>query len=519
MHITYLGHAGFCVETSDAILIMDPWLSPGGAFDSAWFQFPRNHQLAPMVLEKLRYSPKQKFLYISHEHHDHFDPEFIATLPHQEITYILPHFERAALRTAIAEHAPKKMVTCPHGGEVSIPGGYVKLYLDDSGLNRDSAILVNIDGQTFLNLNDCKLYDELPAIVQDQGPITVFASQFSGATWHPTCYEYPPQEYERISHHKMMSKFEMVARAIQTAGARFFLPSAGPACFLDPALIHLNFEPVNIFPRSAKFLDFLTRRLADSPTQALYIAPGDVLDVLAGEITTRGTESVAESNFEPYITAYAEQYREFFFGQHVKHTPDEIVQILERLRHAVQTKLDVFTLHERVRVPLYFGFSDSPSSMLRVDFPRRLAEAVSEIREPDYYSIVVPSWQIARVLDGAITWEQFALTFRMRLNRKPDVYQTLIQGFILMEPDDMNWFCAQLLEIEEKQKRVIIEAGGTRYSIDRFCPHQGADLTQGWLDQGRLWTCPRHRWQFALDKGGQCLTSNGSIHAVCLENE
>jgi UDP-MurNAc hydroxylase len=88
-----------------------------------------------------------------------------------------------------------------------------------------------------------------------------------------------------------------------------------------------------------------------------------------------------------------------------------------------------------------------------------------------------------------------------------------------MQAEDMNWFCGGLLEIEQRRERIVVEAGGTRYSMDRYCPHQGADLSQGWLDQGRLWTCPRHRWQFALDKGGQCTASKGSVHAVCLEGE
>jgi UDP-MurNAc hydroxylase len=165
------------------------------------------------------------------------------------------------------------------------------------------------------------------------------------------------------------------------------------------------------------------------------------------------------------------------------------------------------------------GLSDVPGKWLRVEFPSKEVKEVSDISEADYYSLKTPSWQIARVLDGAITWEEFALTFRVQLNRKPDVYQTLIQGFLLLEPEDMNWFCAKLLEIEQQNQRVIIEAGGTRYSIDRNCPHQGGDLSQGWLEEGRLWTCPRHRWQFALDQGGRCVNSAGTINAVCLEND
>jgi hypothetical protein len=68
MQITYLGHAGFCVETSRSIVVMDPWVSPTGAFDSAWFRFPCNHHLAALIQEKLQDTTKNRYLYISHEH-------------------------------------------------------------------------------------------------------------------------------------------------------------------------------------------------------------------------------------------------------------------------------------------------------------------------------------------------------------------------------------------------------------------------------------------------------------------
>ena len=48
--IKYLGHAGFSIETNKELFLIDPWLSPRGAFLSSWFQFPCNHHL----LYKLR---------------------------------------------------------------------------------------------------------------------------------------------------------------------------------------------------------------------------------------------------------------------------------------------------------------------------------------------------------------------------------------------------------------------------------------------------------------------------------
>jgi len=519
MDITYLGHAGFYVEAEQFVLVMDPWLSPEGAFDSAWFQFPCNHYLAPWLCEALRQTKKERFVYVSHEHRDHFDPDFLSKLPLQDITFLVPRFDRPALREELAKFRPKAIVPVDHGQQINVPGGAVRLFLDDGGINLDSAILVKSRGESFLNMNDCKLYDEVADIAQAEGPISVFTCQFSGATWHPTCYEYDPAEYTRISSHKLKSKFEMVARAISAVQPKCFIPSAGPACFLDPMLFHINFQPVNIFPRTAQFFRFLRERLNGIPTAMVDMMPGDIWRSTSQQFRPLGTQRVDEANFASYLRSYAARYEQYFADRQPKPAEADIRKTVDLLQTALQTKLEPLALNARIQVPLYFGLSDVDGKLLRIDFPAKRVDPVSQIQDADYYSLTTPSWQIQRVLDGKITWEEFALTFRVRLNRKPDIYQTLIQGFLLMEPEDMNTFCSKLLEIEQRQMRITIEAGGTRYSIDRYCPHQGADLAQGWLSEGRYWVCPRHRWHFALDKEGQCMTNKGSIHATCLDHD
>src|SRR5258707_7413134 len=97
MHITYLGHAGFIAETNDVIVIMDPWLSPTGAFDASWFQLPCNHHLSSLVYEKLRDPRRSIFLYVSHEHHDQLDVDFLNSLPDLRVSLLLPAFSRFGL--------------------------------------------------------------------------------------------------------------------------------------------------------------------------------------------------------------------------------------------------------------------------------------------------------------------------------------------------------------------------------------------------------------------------------------
>jgi UDP-MurNAc hydroxylase len=520
MRITFLGHAGFCVETSKAIVVTDPWLSPTGAFDSAWFQYPQNHHLAAFVQEKLADPRKERFIYVSHEHKDHLDWAFLESLRSRDFTVVIADFRRTYVKDAFSDYRCSSIVACQDGEEVQIPGGTIRLFLDDSELNRDSAILIKADGRSFLNLNDCRIVDALPMIARDEGPIDVFTCQFSGAGWHPTCYDYPPETYAQIARKKMTAKFHGVAQAIRTVAPRLFVPSAGPPCFLDPTLFHLNLEPVNIFPRAPKLLEFLEPRLKNVDSARLELMPGDTVDAESCSLVHKAADRVDEDTFERYVRAYAALYEGFFAERQRQYeSQDGGIELLERVRDSLMEKLEHLTLHDRVETPLYFRLDDRPKHMLRVDFPSKAVEYARSLDDDHYYSITAPSWEIARVLDGKITWDDFSLTFRMRLNREPDVYQTIVQGFLRLEPEDMNWFCAKLLNIENNQERIVIEADGKRYAINRYCPHQGGDLTWAWVEEGRFLTCPRHQWQFDLENDGVARRNDGSIHAICLDDD
>src|SRR5215470_7755616 len=377
MDITYLGHAGFFVETEQFVLVMDPWLSAEGAFDSAWFQFPSNHHLAPWLRESLSRTKKDCFVYVSHEHRDHFDPDFLAQLPLEKVTFVVPKFDRPALRHELAKLNPKAILPASHGEHVQLPGGIARLYLDDGGINRDSAIMVKSQGGSFLNMNDCKLYDEVGDITRTEGPIDVLTCQFSGATWHPTCYEYEPAEYARISTHKYQSKFEMVARAISAVQPNCFIPSAGPACFLDPMLFHINFQPVNIFPRIAEFYSFLRKRLNGNPTTMLEMMPGDLWRTPERQFQALASERVNEANFASYLRSYADRYAQYFADRQPKPVEEDIQKTIELLRHALQSKLKPLALHTRIHVPLYFALADVPGKLLRIDFPSKRVDPTS----------------------------------------------------------------------------------------------------------------------------------------------
>ena len=46
----------------------------------------------------------------------------------------------------------------------------------------------------------------------------------------------------------------------------------------------------------------------------------------------------------------------------------------------------------------------------------------------------------------------------------------------------------------------VFNVGGTFYAIDDFCPHMGASLAGGYVEDGCV-TCPWHYWRFRLADG------------------
>ena len=521
MKITFLGHAGFLVETDHSIVIMDAWLSKYGAFDGGWFQFPRNHHMAKFVKEKLagNNGTKGAFVYVSHEHKDHFDIDFLKSIEAYDFEYIIPKFRRTILYDEIDAITNKNIRLCEDNGTVSInKNEYIRIYTDDSELNRDSAILFSSHEKKFLNLNDCKIHDRLGLIKQTEGSIDLFSVQFSGATWHPTCYEYSEKEYARISRKKKFTKFEATAIAIENVSPKAYIPAAGPACFLDPDLIHINFQKENIFPRNEHIIEYLGKRLKKVKPDILNANPGDIIE-LNGKIdfSPLSKERVNEGGLKNYILNYAKDYEGFFNSRKQPINNTAFESLMARLVDEFREKLSNFKSKQQIERPLYMEFSDHPGNLIEVNFQKDYVETVSDIPEEKFYLMKVNAYDVQRVMDGYLTWEDFSLTFRMLLNREPDIYQVLMQGFLILEKDDLNYFCDKILEIENRTDRIVVEVGGCKYSVDRYCPHQGADLSHAWKEDNRYLVCPRHRWAFDLEDGGQCKVNSGTINAIPLE--
>src|ERR1700716_1698921 len=95
MQVTGLGHASALIETKYGSILTDPWVHP--AYFGSWFPFPDNSQLDWDRIGQADY------LFVSHLHRDHFDPEHLKRYVSKKATVLLPAYATSELEDQLRE--------------------------------------------------------------------------------------------------------------------------------------------------------------------------------------------------------------------------------------------------------------------------------------------------------------------------------------------------------------------------------------------------------------------------------
>ena len=269
MRATSIGHAGILVESEHGSILCDPWFVP--AFLGAWFPFPRNDQLDDDLLARIEAADH---LYVSHLHGDHWDEPWLRDHLPRDINVLLPGYPTRELERKMRALGFTNLTRTVDREELDLDGLTVAIHVETSitdGPGGDSALVVGDGEVRIVDQNDCRTTD-LDAL-RAHGPVDLHWLQYSGAIWYPMVYELPDGELQPLVRAKVESQLARAMRYVESVGARAVVPSAGPPCFLDPELYHLNVirgdEP-SIFVDQRTFLE----RLAASGHQGILAVPG-----------------------------------------------------------------------------------------------------------------------------------------------------------------------------------------------------------------------------------------------------
>ncbi|ETB27865.1 (2Fe-2S)-binding protein, partial [Mycobacterium avium subsp. paratuberculosis 10-5975] len=308
MQVTSVGHAGFLIRTQAGSILCDPWVNP--AYFASWFPFPDNSTLDWDQLGDCDY------LYVSHLHKDHFDAKNLAEHVNKDAVVLLPEFPVPDLRNALQELGFHRFFETADSVKHRVGGldvMIIALRAPADGPIGDSALVVSDGSTTLFNMNDARPV-ELDMLASEFGHIDVHLLQYSGAIWYPMVYDMPARAKESFGIQKRQRQMDRARQYLAQVGATWVVPSAGPPCFLDPELRHLNDDhgdPANIFPDQMVFLEQLR---AHGQGGGLLMIPGSTADFsgstlnsLHHPLPTAEVEAIFATGKADYIAAYAER--------------------------------------------------------------------------------------------------------------------------------------------------------------------------------------------------------------------
>jgi UDP-MurNAc hydroxylase len=501
VRITFLGHVGLFAQTRHGSVLCDPWFTP--AYFGSWFPFPRNDGLDKDAFR----SPD--FLYVSHLHRDHFDTAFLATVD-TRARVLLPDFEVPYLEDELRALGFTDFVHTHHGERHDVDGLGVTIFAMNQpadGPLGDSAIVIDDGDACVLNQNDARPGDV--AALQAHGPYDAHFVQFSGAIWYPVAYDFPAGERDRLARDKRANQMHRARQYVEWVGAADVFPCAGPPCFLDDDLWHLNdFDgrDTNIFPDQTVFLAELERHGLD---RGHLVVPGSVIDIGNGHcrVTHAASDDDTQAPFtakRAYLEQYRAEWRDWLDQERASWSNDD-VDLVASLRDWFEPLLtaapvtsagiagNVVFVFDDGRAPegVVIDFVESAvrewkgdDAVYRVELDRRLLEACVERHLEDWVNSLFLSCRFVAHRDGP--FNEYVMTF----------FKALSPARIAYVED-----CYAKRRLPDE----FFERDGWR--IERWCPHRQADLTRfGEIGDGVL-TCALHHWQFDLATG-RCLTSD-----------
>lgn len=268
---TFVNHAAFMVRRDSAILLVDPWVE-GSAFNHGWSLLDRSTSNAALV-EELNRAALPVFIWISHEHPDHFSIAFIKLLKRDARVRITFLYQRT-LDGRVAGFLRQQgfaVIECAAGERVTLAQDLrITVFPFSAG---DSWAVIQSGARTLVNLNDCVVATPaacqmVKADIDALAPrIDVLLTQFGYASWVGNPDE--PELHRRAAQEKL----ERMALQIGMLKPVLIVPFASFVYFSQLENAYLNAAQNS--PRSV--ID--SPRLAKMAPSIRFLQPGDSVDL------------------------------------------------------------------------------------------------------------------------------------------------------------------------------------------------------------------------------------------------
>ena len=186
MTFKFLNHAGFSLESESSILLIDPWME-GSAFNNGWDLLDSSTS-NKKIIQYVKKKKKKVFVWISHEHSDHFSISFLKSIKEVDCVKIIYQKTYDNRVRDFLLNNNFEVINPKSGNEFKIDDSISITTWPYKG--GDSLSLINFYGKSILNLNDCEInsLDDskklLSLLNKKTSKIDFLMTQFGYACWN-----------------------------------------------------------------------------------------------------------------------------------------------------------------------------------------------------------------------------------------------------------------------------------------------------------------------------------------------
>ena len=228
MRFRILGHACLEVIAGGKQLLCDPWLV-GSAYWRSWWNYP---PVPKGLVETLN----PDFIYLTHMHWDHFHGPTLRRLG-LDRQILVPKTPDRRIYEDLKAMGCTRITELVHGKPYRIGAG-LEITSYQFGHFPDSVLVIEADGKTILNANDCKTMGLPLQQILQRHPKIDFALRSHSSANARLCFEIIDRGGTHIDDpQKYSAEFADFALAVR---AEYAIPFASNNCYLHPETERFN---------------------------------------------------------------------------------------------------------------------------------------------------------------------------------------------------------------------------------------------------------------------------------------
>jgi UDP-MurNAc hydroxylase len=420
MKLTFICNACAIIEQDGSRLLTDPWLT-GGAFEGAWYHYP------PLATRP-QHVCDVDYLYLSHLHPDHFDPDALACFRRDIPVVALDHGENFLIRM-LRSLGFSAIVALKDGEarrlgpfEITLFAPFSKHAFHETAIGNliDSALVVTSSGQSILDTNDNTLTAEAAARLRQRfGRFTVAQLNYNAAGPYPACFNNLSQADKFAEHERVLQRniahLAAIARILEP---RWVMPFAGAYVLGGKQAIKNSYLGTTTWDDAAARLVRL-----DPGLRALVMHEGLTFDLATGDFVNGRYVPVDVAAQERYIAEVLAPLRyphEFDLESGAQEVLDAWIR-----RWLAVARSNLWRMQER------FAIAPDCRVYLRLgDRAAELAFGAPEIRFIDnaearcapFLEASLDPRLLARILTTAAHWNNAEIGCHIDFWREPNTY-------------------------------------------------------------------------------------------------